>query len=42
MFAGLGYERMGERMEELHPSRFHYMTTSYDKFPDGTDDITIR
>mmetsp|Transcript_28957 Transcript_28957/g.48867 ORF Transcript_28957/g.48867 Transcript_28957/m.48867 type:complete len:340 (-) Transcript_28957:168-1187(-) len=41
VFAGHGYEQMGERMQELYPSRFHYMTTSYDKFPDGTDDITI-
>jgi len=42
VFAGKGYESMGERMQLAYPHRFHYMTTQYDKFPDGTDDITIR
>lgn len=42
MFTGNGYEEMGERLQSAYPERFHYMTTLYDKFPDGTDDITIR
>mmetsp|Transcript_102398 Transcript_102398/g.153464 ORF Transcript_102398/g.153464 Transcript_102398/m.153464 type:complete len:372 (-) Transcript_102398:117-1232(-) len=34
-------EPLARKMEELYPDRFRFHPTSWDKFPDGTDNIEI-
>jgi phosphoribosylpyrophosphate synthetase len=41
IFAGIGYEKMAEHLQALNPNRFEYFPTSYQKFLDGTDNITL-
>ena len=35
------FEPLALRLQHQYPQRFTYHPTSYNKFPDGTDDITI-
>lgn len=41
VFTGPGYEDLGQRLQDMQSDRFTYYSTKYDKFPDGTDNITL-